>query len=182
MPSAYRFLILTFIAVAALSSCKSKRGVKPSAPSSSPAASSSRKDKECKELSEKLNLEINRQDNLKLYQFVSEWLGVPHKDGGCDKRGTDCSCFVRMIYDHAYKKALPRNSTEMFKQTSRIKQSQLQEGDLVFFSIKSTKVSHVGIYLKDGWFAHVSTSKGVMINNLTESYYKKYYTGAGRSS
>jgi lipoprotein Spr len=178
MPVGYRFLILTFIAIAAVSSCKSKKGTK-SSRSNAPAASS-RKEKEYKELSDKLNLDVNKPDNIKLYQFVAEWLGVPHKDGGCDKRGTDCSCFVRMVYDHAYRKMLPRNSTDMFKQTTRIKKGELQEGDLVFFSIKSTKVSHVGIYLKEGWFAHVSSSKGVMINNLGEAYYAKYYTGAGQ--
>jgi murein DD-endopeptidase / murein LD-carboxypeptidase len=177
MQAAIRIVLLTSIAIALLSSCKSKKSAPQRKPQSTPAASNNRK--EYKDLSERLNIDINKQDNIKLYQFVADWLGVPHKDGGCDRRGTDCSCFVRLAYDHAYRKTLPRNSAEMYKQTSRIKQRELKEGDLVFFSIKSTKVSHVGIYLKGGWFAHVSTSKGVMINNLDEAYYKKYYTGAG---
>jgi cell wall-associated NlpC family hydrolase len=178
MQAAIRIVLLSSIAIALLSSCKSKKAApQPKKPQITPAASNTRK--EYKELSEKLNLDVGKQDNIKLYQFVADWLGVPHKDGGCDKRGTDCSCFVRMAYDHAYRKSLPRNSAEMYKQSERIGQRELKEGDLVFFSIKSTKVSHVGIYLKEGWFAHVSSSKGVMINNLDEAYYKKYYTGAG---
>lgn len=136
--------------------------------------------REYRELSEKLNLDVNNEDNLKLYQFVAEWLGVPHKDGGCDKRGTDCSCFVRMAYDHTYRKTLPRNSAEMYQSSTHIKQGELKEGDLVFFKIKSGKVSHVGIYLKNNWFAHVSSTKGVMVNSLDEAYYQKYYVGAGK--
>lgn len=68
----------------------------------------------------------------------------------------------------------------MHKKSSSINQKNLTEGDLVFFKINSKKVSHVGVYLKQGWFAHVSTSKGVMINNLSEAYYDKHFTGAGK--
>jgi cell wall-associated NlpC family hydrolase len=68
----------------------------------------------------------------------------------------------------------------MFEISKRIKKAALKEGDVVFFNIKTTQVSHVGVYLKDGWFAHVSTSKGVMINNLSEKYYASYYVGAGK--
>lgn len=175
MQSASRLFLFVCIAAATLSACKSKKAATSNVPVASQPAR-----REYKELSEKLNLEIDKKDNIKLYQFVSEWMGVPHKDGGCDKRGTDCSCFVRMVYDHAYRKTLPRNSAEMYKQTERIRQGELKEGDLVFFKIKSTKISHVGIYLKNNWFAHVSSSKGVMINSLDEAYYQKYYVGAGK--
>lgn len=155
--------------------CKSKKGTTVSNPKEP-----TRKQREYVALSEKLNLEVDRNDNFKLYSFVGDWLSVPHKDGGCDKGGTDCSCFVRMIYEEAYQKQLPRNSVEMYNQSKRIDSTELKEGDLVFFKIKSTKISHVGIYLKDNWFAHVSSSKGVMINHLSEKYYKTYYAGAGR--
>jgi cell wall-associated NlpC family hydrolase len=68
----------------------------------------------------------------------------------------------------------------MHKESKEIKSRDLSEGDLVFFKINAKKVSHVGVYLKEGWFAHVSTSKGVMINNLSEAYYQKHYTSSGR--
>ncbi len=139
---------------------------------------SSRKD--VTKLSEKLNLQLSRNDNIELYSFVADWLGVPHKDGGCEKTGTDCSCFVRMAYKQTYHKNLPRNSAEMYKQSKRINTTQLREGDLVFFKIKSSRISHVGIYLKDNWFAHVSSSRGVMINNLNEKYYRTNFAGTGR--
>jgi len=61
--------------------------------------------------------------------------------------------------------------------------SRLQEGDLVFFNTNGNKrktPSHVGIYLKDGRFIHTSTSKGVMVNNLNEPYYKRTWLTGGR--
>jgi lipoprotein Spr len=180
MKAAFRYLMPVLAAAVMLGACKSQKSTRKPATSSARSSSSSSAGKEYRKLSEKLNLEVGQKDNVKLYEFVAEWLGVPHKDGGCDKRGTDCSCFVRMVYDHTYSKTLPRSSSEMYKLTSRLSKHELKEGDLVFFQIRSTKVSHVGIYLKDRWFAHVSSTKGVMINSLDEAYYQKCYVGAGR--
>ena len=59
------------------------------------------------------------------------------------------------------------------------KKKDLKKGDLVFFSINSSLVNHVGIYLEDGKFIHASR-KGVVISNLNENYYKKHYQTAGR--
>ncbi len=169
-PLNFYICILLLLALAA---CKTNKQ-----PSNKNGEKASRK--ELKNLSSTLNLELSQNDNINLYTFVAEWLGVPHKDGGCEKSGTDCSCFVRMAYDYTYHKNIPRNSAEMYKQSKRIDTAELHEGDLVFFKIKSTKISHVGIYLKDNWFAHVSSSKGVMINNLNEKYYRGNFAGAGR--
>lgn len=131
-------------------------------------------------LTQKLNIQVNQQCNLKLYRFIDAWYGVPHKDGGCTKNGVDCSCFVKQAVDEVYRKQIPRNSYEIYTQTTPTDTSKLKEGDLVFFTTKSSKVSHVGIYLKDQKFVHVSTSKGVRINSLTENYYRKYFAGAAK--
>jgi lipoprotein Spr len=34
--------------------------------------------------------------------------------------------------------------------------------------------------LKDNKFVHASTSKGVIVSDLSETYYKKYFHSAGR--
>lgn len=164
------------VVILLFAACASKK----KATSSSPSKHGSEvKRSEYKKLSEQLNVPVDESCNIQLYRFVSDWIGTPHKDGGCDKRGTDCSCFVRMAYEHTYNKKLPRTSAEMFSLSKRVGKGKLKEGDLVFFKIKSSKISHVGIYLKDNWFAHASTSKGVIINSLTEPYYEKSYAGAG---
>ena len=58
----------------------------------------------------------------------------------------------------------------------------LQPGDFVFFENTYTDgISHVGIYVGDGYFIHASTSEtGVKISSLTENYYINHYYGARR--
>lgn len=159
--------------------CKSKKGINLS---DLPA-----NDSLCKDMSEvyhnlskRVNLPLTSCDDTTLYLFVADWLGTPHKLGKCSKQGVDCSCFVKLLYEKVYAKKSPRSAHEMYEGAKRVSNRELAEGDLVFFRIKSKRVSHVGVYLKDGWFAHASSSKGVIINNLSEMYYKKYYSGAGR--
>ena len=68
----------------------------------------------------------------------------------------------------------------------KISEKELKEGDLVFFTINSKpnakegQVSHMGIYLQNNKFVHATTKAGVMINDLDEEYYKKYFEGGGR--
>ncbi|MDO7743749.1 MAG: NlpC/P60 family protein, partial [Pedobacter sp.] len=57
---------------------------------------------------------------------------------------------------------------------------ELKEGDLVFFKIKSTRITHIGIYLGDDRFAHASSSRGVVISNLNEPYYSRFFYKGGR--
>lgn len=37
----------------------------------------------------------------------------------------------------------------------------------------------VGIYLRNNYFVHASSSQGVMISNLNDDYWASYYAGAG---
>jgi len=111
----------------------------------------------------------------KLYEFVEEWYGTPYKYGGCTKAGTDCSCLTINLYSSVYKKQLPRNADDMAKACDKVSESKANEGDMVFFKINSKQVSHVGVILKNNKFIHASTSKGVLISDLNEVYYKKYF-------
>ena len=47
------------------------------------------------------------------------------------------------------------------------------------FKIKSSTISHIGIYIGDNKFAHAS-NKGVAISNLNEPYYQRYFYKGGR--
>lgn len=121
-------------------------------------------------------------DNLKnrrLYAFIDDWMGAPHRLGGNTKRGIDCSGFIDLLFQDVYKKELPRTSFEMAETVKRKYENQLQEGDLVFFSFGKKRVDHVGIYLANNKFAHVSTSKGVVISDLHASWYYKYFVRCG---
>lgn len=117
--------------------------------------------------------------NEKLYQFIDKWMGVPHRLGGMDKKGIDCSGFVSLLENEVYERSVPRTAKAMAEQVKRKYEQELNEGDLVFFDFEGQKFSHVGVYLHNSKFVHVSTSKGVIISNLKDSWYYKYFSRAG---
>lgn len=129
-----------------------------------------------------LGIDIDLTDNHNLYINAAEWLGTPYRAGGESKRGTDCSGLVSQLYKKVYHTRLPRSTDEQLEESSKISRRNLREGDLVFFTSRSSrkKVAHVGIYLKDGKFIHASTSQGVIVSNLKEKYYTQYWLCGGR--
>ncbi len=133
-----------------------------------------------KEYAAKLNVTESDIKNEKLYKFIDEWYAAPYKYGGKDKRGIDCSGFTGVLCATVYNKKVSSSSKSIYEETKRIPVSDLKEGDLVFFIINGKNVSHVGVYLLHNKFVHASTHKGVIISDLGEPYYKKYYCGSGR--
>lgn len=114
-----------------------------------------------------------------LYEFIDTWIGTPYKYGGNTKEGVDCSGFVNAVYLSIYKIQLQRSALDIIKQCEIINKEDLKEGDLVFFDI-SGKNSHIGIYLINQKFIHASSSQGVMISDLNQTYWLKYWGRAGR--
>ena len=127
-----------------------------------------------------LGIEREPGDNEALYDDIQTWIGTPYKYGGNDRKGVDCSAFVGHIYNDVYKKKLHRVANDMQLDADLISKSELREGDIVFFTNSKGKVSHVGIYLKNGMFAHSSTSRGVIISRLDDSYWRKHFYKGGR--
>ncbi|WP_255501667.1 C40 family peptidase [Olivibacter sp. SDN3] len=117
--------------------------------------------------------------NERLYLLINEWMGTPHLYGGSSKRGIDCSAFAVMVMSQAYGKSIPRSSSEQASAVKRKYERQLQEGDLLFFRFGSSKINHVGIYLHNNKFAHVSTSKGVIVSDLKDAWYYKGFKRCG---
>lgn len=128
---------------------------------------------------EKLQVPQSKITNIALYEFIDDWYGTKYKYGGLTKGGVDCSGFCNLLYNNVYKKQLPRNTKDISKTIKKVAKDKLKEGDLVFFNISSKKNSHVGLYLINNYFVHASTSKGVIISNLTNPYYKKAYSKGG---
>lgn len=118
--------------------------------------------------------------DMKLYAAIEPWMGVPYKYGGTTKQGVDCSAFVGHVYKDAYGIALKRTVNDIKPTVTKISKSQLREGDLVFFVNSHGKPSHIGIYLHDGMFVHSSTSNGVSISTLENSYWSKHFLQGGR--
>ena len=129
----------------------------------------------------RLGIEITSSDNKKLYETIGDWYGTPYKYGGCSKSGVDCSCFVGNVFKDVYGVSLKRSAHDIYENNGTpVAKDKLKEGDFVFFTNNNKRVSHVGIYLKDGMFAHSSTSRGVMISKLDNSYWKQHFFKGGR--
>ena len=106
----------------------------------------------------RMGVDINMEDNHKLYIASAEWMGVRYRAGGDNKHGVDCSGLVSQLYKEVYNIRLARNTDGLLKESNK----------------------HVGIYLKNGKFIHASTSKGVIVSSLNEQYYTQYWLCGGR--
>ncbi|TVQ08068.1 MAG: NlpC/P60 family protein [Bacteroidetes bacterium] len=127
------------------------------------------------------NHEIHIDENscIPLYNAVYPLMGIPHRSraGG---RGLDCSGFVKIVFNEAFGMQLKGSSRDIYRTGIPISLAELNESDLVFFTIGGTQINHVGIYLNNGKFVHTSSIAGVTINDLNENYYKAYFKGAAR--
>jgi lipoprotein Spr len=130
--------------------------------------------------SQVMGVAVDATSNLKLYKFIYEWIGTPYRFGGNTEKGIDCSAFTKAIYDKVFNTTILRNSRDIFSMVNPLPKDELKEGDLVFFKIKSASITHIGIYLGDNRFAHASVSRGVVISNLNEPYYSRYFYKGGR--
>ncbi len=162
-----------------MSSCVSKKNATATKNTSSSNYVLKSKKNSLDDFAKFMNIEKKDLKNEKLYFYIDNWLGTPHKMGGTTKSGIDCSGFVSNVYTEIYNEKLPRTSREMADQIKSKKQDKLKEGDLVFFAFGGGKIDHVGIYLHNNRFVHVSSKKGVIISNLEESWYSKYFVKSG---
>lgn len=119
--------------------------------------------------------------NIPIYSFINDWYGVRYRLGGNDKEGIDCSAFVQRFYEDVFGMNLVRTAFQQFNQSNLLWDNEdLKEGDLVFFRVRSKRISHVGVYLMNNFFVHASSSQGVMISSLNDKYWQKYFACGGR--
>lgn len=129
-----------------------------------------------------LNSVAEKLTNITLLQVMDKWWGTRYCLGGSTENCIDCSAFTQLISREVYGLSLPRTAQEQFDASEIIDRDELKEGDLVFFHTRGKKsaISHVGIYLMNNKFVHASTSNGVSISDLDESYWKSKFRGGGR--
>jgi lipoprotein Spr len=127
-----------------------------------------------------INVMPNQISNVMLYRFIDEWYGVKYRMGGTTKKGVDCSAFVQHLYQYVFGYNILRTACLQFKESKKIAKDDLKEGDLVFFKVGTSRISHVGVYLRNNFFVHSASSKGVSIANLSNAYWSRYFAGGGR--
>lgn len=123
---------------------------------------------------------INTQ-NVKADEIIKtaqQYLGVPHCMGGTTMKCIDCSGLLFTVFaKHGIR--LPHSSEEQARYGRVIAgMNKLKEGDMVFFinTYKTNRlITHSGIYIGDNKFIHTSTSKGVTITSLNDSYWNEKF-------
>lgn len=113
-----------------------------------------------------------------LIAYAYTYLGTPYVYGGSSYSGTDCSGFTMAVFAK-FGYSLSHGASDQYYAAASVSSEERQAGDLVFFDTFGG-ISHVGIYLGGGQFIHASSSGGVKVNSLSESYYAACYLGAGR--
>lgn len=120
-----------------------------------------------------------------IIEVARSFHGTPYRFGGTTSKGMDCS---GLIYT-AFKEEdilLPRISRDMAKKGKKINLNDVTIGDLVFFKTDSRRndINHVGLVVDvfpgKILFIHSSTSQGVIVSAMDESYWNKAFVEARR--
>jgi len=107
--------------------------------------------------------------------IAMRYLGVPYRWGGSSPSGFDCSGFVMYVFSQIGV-SLPHSSYAMMGMGTPVSMSQLQPGDLVFFS----GGSHMGIYIGSGQFIHAPHTGDVVKISSLSGYYSSAWAGGRR--
>lgn len=127
---------------------------------------------------------LSKEDELalkrKFIEIATAYADSRYKLGGVGNGYLDCSAFVKYVFEELGIK-LPRSSAQQFQVGVPVEEDELIPGDLVFFRTRGKSISHVGIYIGDNRFIHISSSrKRISIDSLEDPYFKKRYAGAKR--
>ena len=106
-------------------------------------------------------------------------LGLPYIWGSDSGSGFDCSGFVKAAYAAAGV-SLPHGSSLQYSATSRVSLSNIQRGDLLFYS-QGSGIYHVAIYLGDGRVIHsLRDGSGFNGSKVSDMNYSPGLFAAGR--
>ena len=107
--------------------------------------------------------------------IAMQYLGVPYVWGGASPSGFDCSGLIMYAYAQIGV-SLPHSTYALWGMGVPVSQSQLQPGDIVFFS----GLGHAGIYAGGGTFVHAPHTGDVVKVSSMSGWYASSYVGARR--
>ena len=119
----------------------------------------------------------------KIVKEALTWKGTPYGYARQEKGvATDCSGMVMIVYQEIANIKLPRNSAQQAAFCDELKEKDVRAGDLVFFATgkDKNKISHVGVMIDGCQFVHASSSKGVIVSEMTTPYYIRTFKKYGR--
>ncbi|KZE38792.1 hypothetical protein AV656_07775 [Bhargavaea cecembensis] len=101
--------------------------------------------------------------------------GIPYKWGGTTTAGFDCSGYIYYVLKQAGVSHSRTSAAGYYDRSFDI--SNPQPGDFVFFRGTyggANHVSHMGFYLGNGKFIHASSSQGITVSSVNDSYWGKF--------
>lgn len=118
-------------------------------------------------------------DASSVVAYATSKVGSPYVYGAAGPNSFDCSGLTSWAYAQIGV-SLPRTTYSQIGVGREVGWSELQPGDLVFFSTGGW-CSHVGMYVGGGMMVHAGTpSTGVEYTNLNYSYWMNTFCGARR--
>jgi cell wall-associated NlpC family hydrolase len=126
-----------------------------------------------------LDMEVESITNRTLFTAIEKWWRTRYRYGGATEKGIDCSAYAGTLAHQVFGLVLARTARDQYANCIKLEKEELQQGDLVFFNTRGG-ISHVGMYLGNGYFTHASTSIGVTISNLSETYWNRKFVSGGR--
>ncbi len=130
---------------------------------------------------------FKKRETKRIVKTTKREIGVPYKWGGEDRSGFDCSGLLFYSYNR-FNFNIPRVTSQQQNFGDSIPSKKAKIGDWVMFATGgSSSINHIGLIIKvlgkeDFDFIHSSTSKGVRIDNINNSYWKKAYVKVVRPS
>lgn len=115
---------------------------------------------------------------------AGSWLGTPYRTGGTTRAGADCSGFAQSLHAEVTGIRLPRTTGLQWERGTPLDVAAARPGDLLFFQTLRGQdaISHVGVVVGPGEFAHAGTSTGVTFARYDEGYWQRRLVGARRFS
>lgn len=105
--------------------------------------------------------------------LAKQQLGVPYVWAGSSPEGFDCSGFTTYIMKQKGRD-LPRRAADQYNESTKLKEKDVQKGDLIFFN-NGSGISHVGIVISERGqpiqMIHSASSKGIIVTDVSKSTY-----------
>ena len=121
----------------------------------------------------KVDAMMVKRNNLAKYS--QKYVGTKYKYAGKDPKGFDCSGFTAYVMKSEGITVSPSSKIQA-TEGKAVPLNKVKPGDLIFFG-KNGKVSHVAMVVSNTYegisVVHSTTSRGVMVQNITKSTYWK---------
>jgi cell wall-associated NlpC family hydrolase len=119
------------------------------------------------------------QMRTRIVDVARKQIGDRYAAGNSGPHAFDCSGLTRYVYQVATGQKLPHSSRAQYTKVKKIKRSQAQPGDLVFFFENGEH--HVGIYIGKGRMIDApGVGDPVRVSPISGSWWGRSYTGMGR--